>query len=99
MALNINIEEQTEDVTYFGDIRRGDFFLYDSKVFVKLEEFFIADELITELEYEHDFIHEDDIDSDRYNCWLVGSECDYRNFCNTTIVERIDVNMNVRYVK
>ena len=38
MALNINIEEKTKDVTYFGDIRNGEFFLYDSKVFLKLEE-------------------------------------------------------------
>jgi hypothetical protein len=99
MALKINIEEQTKDVTYFGDIRRGDFFLFNGKVFVKLEEFFIVDEIITELEYEHDFRHEDDINSDRYNCWLVGSECDFRNLENMTIVDRIDVDMNVRYVK
>lgn len=99
MALKINIEEQTKDVTYFGDIRRGELFLYNGKVFAKFEEFFIVDELITELEYEHDFSHECDIDSDRYNCWLVGSECDYRYMENTKKVERIDVDMNVRYVK
>ncbi len=99
MALKINIEEQTKDVTYFGDIRRGELFLYNGKVFAKLEEFFIVDELITELEYEHDFSHECDIDSDRYNCWLVGSECNYRHMENTTVVERIDVDMNVRYVR
>jgi hypothetical protein len=40
MALKINIEEQSKDVTYFGDIRRGDFFLFNGKLFVKLEEFF-----------------------------------------------------------
>ena len=68
MALKINIEEQTKDDTYFGDIRRGEFFLFNGKVFVKLEEFFITDEIITELEYQHDFQHEYDIDSDRYNC-------------------------------
>ena len=28
MALNINIEKRTKDVTYFGDIRRGEFFLF-----------------------------------------------------------------------
>ena len=99
MALKINIEKQTKDVTYFGDIRRGEFFLFNGKVFVKLEEFFVADELITELECEHDFSHECDIGSDRYNCWLVGSECDYRNMETATVVERIDVEMNVRYVK
>lgn len=98
MALKINIEEQTKDVTYFGDIRRGEFFLFNGKLFVKLEEFFITDEIITELEYQHDFRHEYDIDSERYNCWLVGSECDYLNFYSTTIVERIEVDMNVRYV-
>ena len=37
MALNINIEEKTKEVTYFGDIRNGEFFLYDGKVFLKLE--------------------------------------------------------------
>lgn len=99
MALNINIEEQTKDVTYFGDIRRGDFFLFNGKLFVKLEEFFVTDEIITELEYQHDFQHEYDIDSDRYNCWLVGSECDFRHFEKTTIVDRVDIDMNVRYVK
>ena len=99
MAFKINIEEQTKDVTYFGDIRRGEFFLFNSMVFAKLEEVFIADDLITELEYEHDFSHECDICSDRYNCWLVGSECDFRYFENMTVVDRIDVNMNVRYVK
>ena len=99
MALKINIEEKTKDVTYFGDIRRGDFFLFNGKVFVKLEEFFITDEIITELEFQHDFQHECDIDSDRYNCWLVGSECDYRRLENTAIIERIDVEMNVRYVE
>lgn len=99
MALNISIEEQTKDVTYFGDIRRGDFFLFNDKLFVKLEEFFITDEIITELEYQHDFQHEYDIDSERYNCWLVGSECDYRNLENMTIVDRVNIDMNVRYVK
>ena len=98
MALKINIEEKTKDVTYFGDIRRGDFFLFNGKVFVKLEEFFIVDEIITELEYQHDFQHEYDIDSERYNCWLVGSECDFRNLENMTIVDRINIDMNVRYV-
>lgn len=99
MALKINIEEQTKDVTYFGDIRRGDFFLFNGKLFVKLEEFFITDEIITELEYQHDFQHEYDIDSERYNCWLVGSECDFRNLENMTIVDRVNIDMNVRYVK
>ena len=98
MALNINIEEKTKDITYFGDIRSGEFFIYDNKVFVKLEELFIASELITELEYHHDFIHESDICSDRYNCLLVGSECDYRNFDNMTIVDRVNIDMNIRYV-
>lgn len=99
MALKINIEEQTKDVTYFGDIRRGEFFLFNGKLFVKLEEFFITDEIITELEYQHDFQHEYDIDSERYNCWLVGSECDFRNLENMTIVDRVNIDMNVRYVK
>lgn len=99
MALNINIEEKVKDVTYFGDIRRGEFFLFSGKVFVKLEEFFITDEVITELEYQHDFRHEYDIESNRYNCWLVGSECDYRSFDRRTIVERVDIDMNVRYVE
>lgn len=99
MALNINIEEKTKDITYFGDIHRDEFFIYDNKVFLKLEEFFIVNELITELEYEHDFIHESDICSNRYNCWLVGSECNYYNFDDKAIVDRIDVDMNVRYVK
>lgn len=98
MALNISIEERTEDVTYFGDIRRGEFFLFNGKLFVKLEEFFITDEIITELEYQHDFQHECDIDSERYNCWLVGSECDFRNLENMTIVDRVNIDMNVRYV-
>lgn len=99
MALKINIEEQTKDVTYFGDIRRGEFFLFNGKVFVKLEKFFIAEEIIEEIEYQHDLQNEYDIDSDVYNCWLVGSECDYRNFEDVTVVERTDINMNVRYVK
>ena len=99
MALKINIEEQTKDVTYFGDIRRGEFFFFNGKLFVKLEEFFITDEIITELEYQHDFQHEYDIDSERYNCWLVGSECDYRNLENMTIVERVNIDINVRYIK
>lgn len=99
MSLNINIEEKVEDVTCFGDIRRGEFFLLGGKVFVKLEEFFITDEIITELEYERDFEHEDDINSSRYNCWLVGSECDYRYFDKKTIVERVNIDMNVRYAE
>ena len=40
---NINIEEKTKDITYFRDIRKGEFFIYDSKVFLKLEELFIKD--------------------------------------------------------
>lgn len=99
MALNINIEKRIEEVTYFDDIHRGEFFLFNDRVFVKLEELFLADDLITELEYQHDFQHECDIDSNKYNCWLVGSECGYHRFENTTIVEKIDVEMNVRYVK
>ena len=99
MALNINIEEKTEDVTYFGDIHNGEFFIYDNKVFLKLEEFFIVNELITELECEHDFIHECDICSNRYNCWLVGSECAYHYFSDMTIVDRVNIEMNVGYVK
>lgn len=99
MALNINIEERVEEVTHFGDIRRGEFFLFNKTLFLKLEEFFITDEVITELEYEHDFEHEEDIESNRYNCLLVGSECDYRYFNNTTIVERVNIDMNVRYAE
>ena len=99
MALNINIEEKTKDVTHFGDIRRGEFFIYDNQVFLKLEEFFIVDEIITELEYEHDFVHECDICSNKYNCLLVGSECEYHYFSDMTTVDRVDIDMNVRYVK
>ena len=99
MALNINIEKKTEDVTYFDDIRRGEFFLFNGTLFLKLEEIFIADEIITELEYKHDFVHEEDIDSDRYNCWLVGSECDYRSLYSTAIVKRVNIDMNVRYAE
>lgn len=99
MALNINIEEKVEDVTYFSDIRRGEFFLFNKTLFLKLEEVFIVDEIIHELEYEYDFVHEDDINSNRYNCWLVGSECDYRNFDDMIIVDRVNIDMNVRYVK
>ena len=99
MALNINIEEKTNEATYFGDIHNGEFFIYDNKVFLKLEEFFIVNELITELECEHDFIHECDICSNRYNCWLAGSECAYHYFSDMTIVDRVNIEMNVRYVK
>ena len=99
MALNINIEKREKEVTYFGDIRRGEFFSVGGNVFVKLGEFFITDELTTELEYQHDLQHEYDIDSDRYNSWLVGSECDCRSFNSKTIVDRIDIDMNVRYVE
>ena len=99
MALKINIEKQTKDVTYFDDIRNGEFFLVGGKLFIKLEEVFIVDDIVTELEYQHDFVHEYDIDSDRYNCLLVGSECDYRIFENTVVVERVDIEMNVRYVE
>lgn len=98
MALNINIEEKTNDIIHFRDIRSGEFFIYDNKVFLKLEELFIVDELISELEYERDFVHECDIGTDRYNCLLVGSECDYRNFDDMTIVDRVNIDMNVRYV-
>lgn len=99
MALNINIEEKAENVVYFSDIRKGEFFLFNKKLFLKLEEVFIVDEILQELEYEHDFVHEYDINSNRYNCWLVDNECYYDYMENTTIVERIDVDMNVRYVK
>lgn len=99
MALNIIIERRAKDITCFGNLRRGEFFLFGDKVFVKLEEFFITDEIITELEYEHDLRHEYDIDSDRYNSWLVGSECDYRSFDRGTIIERIDIDMNVRFAE
>ena len=98
MALNINIEEKTKDIIYFGDICNGEFFIYDNKVFLKLEELFIVNELIAELEYEHDFVHECDIGTDRYNCLLVGSEGDYRNFDDMTIVDKVNIDMNVRYV-
>ena len=99
MALNINIEKKEKDVTYFDDIRTGEFFIFKGELLVKLDEFFITDDIIAELEFQHDFRHEEDIDSERYNCWLVGSECDYRNFYNTAIVERVEIDMNVRYVE
>ena len=99
MALNINIEKKTKNVTYFGDIRKGDFFLFNETLFMKLEEVFSVDEITKELEYEHDFINEEDICSNRYNCLKVGSECNYCNFDNETIVDIVDIDMNVRYVK
>ena len=99
MALNINIEEKTNDIIHFRDIRKGEFFIYDNKVFLKLEELFIVDELIAELEYEHDFVHEIDICSNRYNCLLVDNESNYCNFDDMVIVHKIDIDMNVRYVK
>lgn len=99
MALNINIEEKTKNVTYFGDIRKGDFFLFNGRLFMKLEEVFNVDEIITELEDERAFIHEEDIHSERYNCLMVGSECKYYIFDNESIVDMVDIDMNVRYVK
>lgn len=77
----------------------GNFFSLMVRFSSNLKNFFITDEIITELEYQHDFQHEYDIDSERYNCWLVGSECDFRNLENMTIVDRVNVEMNVRYVK
>ena len=99
MALNINIEEKTKDVTRFGDIRKGDFFLFKEKLFMKLEEVFSVDEITRELEYERDFVYKEDIHSERYNCLVVGSECDYRNLDDDTIIDIVDIDMNVRYVK
>ena len=99
MSLNINIEEKEKDVTYFGDIRKGEFFLFNGKLFLKLEEVFSVDEITTELAYERDFIHEEDICSNRYNCLKVGSEYDYRNFDNDTVIDIVDIDMNVRYVR
>ena len=99
MALNINIEEKTKDITYFGDIRKGEFFLFNGKLFIKLKEVFSADEIIKEVECERDFFSEADIHSNRYNCLTVGSECDYCNLDNETIVDIVDIDMNVRYVK
>ena len=99
MALNINIEEKTKDVTHFGDIRKGDFFLFNGKLFMKLEEVFSADELTSEVRNERDFYSEADIHSNRYNCLMIGSECNYCNFDDETIVDKVDVDMNVRYVK
>lgn len=99
MALNINIEEKTKDITRFGDIRRGEFFLFNGKLFMKLEEVFSADEIITEVECERDFFSEADIHSNRYNCIMIGSECKYCIFDDETIVDIVDIDMNVRYVK
>ena len=99
MALNINIEEKTKDVIYFGDIRRGEFFLFNGKLFLKLEEVFSADEIIREVENERDFFSEADIHSNKYNCLLVGSGCDYRILDDETIVDIVDIDMIVRYVK
>lgn len=99
MALNINIEEKTKDVTCFGDIRKGDFFLFNGKLFMKIEEVFSADEIITEVECERDFFSEKDIHSNRYNCLVIGSECGYRILDDETIVDIVDIDMNVRYVK
>ena len=99
MALNINIEEKTKDVTCFGDIRRGEFFLFKGKLFMKLEEVFSVDELTSELEYERDFVYKEDIHSERYNCLMIGSECGYRNLDDKNIVDIVDIDMNVRYVK
>ena len=99
MALNINIEEKTKDVTCFGDIRKGEFFLLKGKLFMKLEEVFSVDEIIREVTNERDFFSEADIHSNRYNCLVVGSECDYRNLDDETIVDIVNIDMNVRYVK
>lgn len=99
MALNINIEEKTKNITCFGDIRRGEFFLFSGKLFMKIEEVFSADELILEVENERDFFSEADIHSNRYNCLMIGSECNCCNFDDETIVDIVDIDMNVRYVK
>ena len=99
MALNINIEEKTKDVTCFGDIRKGDFFLFNRTLFMKLDEVFSADELISEVRNERDFFSEEDIHSNRYNCLVIGSKCDYCNFDDDTVIDIVDIDMNVRYVK
>lgn len=99
MALNINIEEKTKDVTHFGDIRKGEFFLFNGKLFMKLEEVFSVDEITTEVTNERDFFSEEDIHSNRYNCLVVGNECGYRNLDDDTVIKRVDIDMNVRYVK
>ena len=98
MALNINIEKKTKDVTYFGDIRKGDFFFFFVTLFMKLEEVFSVDLGGSGLVYERKFIHEEDIYSNRYNCLKDGSECNYCNFDDKTIVDIVYVKM-VRYVK
>lgn len=99
MALNINIKEKTKNVTCFGDIRKGEFFLFNGKLFMKLEEVFSADEIIKEVEFERDFFSREDIHSERYNCLVVGSECDYRNLDDKNVVDMVDIDMNVRYVE
>ena len=99
MVLNINIEQKTKDVTRFGDIRKGDFFLFNGKLFLKLAEVFSADEIIKEVEIERDFFSEEDIHSNKYNCLMVGSECNYCNLDDDTVINIVDIDMNVRYVK
>ena len=46
------------------------------------------------------YYSEADIHSNRYNCLMIGSECNYCNFDDDeTIVDIVDIDMNVRYVK
>ena len=99
MSTQVNFLLNEEKKHTFGEIANGDFFCVEGKLYLKIEEFFITKELIHEVEFVQSIEYEEDIESKRYNCWVVGSQCDYRYFDDTIEVEEVDVEISARLKK
>jgi hypothetical protein len=94
MAIKITYgTKETEEPT-FGNLKRGDFYLHNGELFMKIGAVYDKEELDEEVDCEHNLYGAEEIETAPFNAIhiLTGQARDFTNSCK---VSKCDTEINV----
>lgn len=97
MAIKINYPIEKKVCHAFKDIDTGDMFMYGEALFLKLNDFYLTEDIHDEIDNEHSLTDSDDIESDCYNCMNLSTGV-YLSLPMWANVRTVEAEINVKKI-
>lgn len=78
----------------FGDLRDGEFFMYEDELYIKVETVYNKDELDYEVDYVHNLVDVSEINTTADNCYCLNNPC-FRFMGEDTEITKVDVEISI----
>lgn len=94
MAIKVTFGTKEKEKPIFDNLQRGEFFIYNNDLFIKIGAVYDKEELDEEVECEHNLYGAEDIETPPFNAIhiLTGQT---REFSNSYKVAKCDTEINV----